>query len=133
MKEPIAAWYEAVDKPILAKHYHPKKKAVDEAKARLVGSLLDDVSLVCHTSEDGTAITSWTVGAIETAKISILQKYSRMYCLRIVRVLADLLRELQYAVMGAGHQIPCLTDFFRIFRNDDRYFASRKNWNPYRL
>lgn len=132
MKEPLAAWYESVSKPILAKHYHPKKRAADEAKARLIGSLLDEISSVRHTAEDGTDITSWTAGALETAKINTLQKYSRMYCLRIVRALAALLEALQYEVMKGRNEIPYLSDFFRIFHNEDSYFLSRKRWDPYK-
>jgi hypothetical protein len=132
MMEPLRAWDARVGKPILALHYKPRRRALDEEQARLVGALMDQISMVRHTAEDGTPITSWTAGAMETAKIGVLQKYSRMYCLRLIRFLAVNLMELQYEAMSQRHEIPHFGDFFGIFRNDDRYFLNRKTWNPYR-
>ena len=83
-----------------------------------------------HVSEDGNHISSWTDGAIASAAVPILQRYSRMYCLKIVRVLVFLLVELQYAVMKT-HEVPHFSDFFGIFYNNDSYFRSRKTWDPY--
>lgn len=132
MSEPIAAWHERVGMPILAAYYSDRQRVKDEAEAKAIGALLDQVSMVRHTAEDGSAITSWTAGAIETGKIKILQRYSRMYCLRIVRFLCVNLIELQYEVMKTHHEIPHFGDFFGIFRNDDAYFLRRKTWDPYR-
>lgn len=132
MAEPLRAWDAKVGKPILARHYNPRSRAIDEKRAKELGAIMDQFSMVLHFAEDGTPITSWTAGAMETAKIRVLQKYSRMYCLRIIRFLAVNLMELQYEGISQYQDIPHFGDFFGIFRNDDRYFLSRKTWNPYR-
>ncbi|WP_269715647.1 hypothetical protein [Caulobacter sp. NIBR2454] len=132
MQEPIAAWYHSVSQPILSKHYSARQRARNEAQAQALGALLDDISSVHHTAEDGRPIRSWSEGALATGSISILQKFSRMYCLRLFRSLTDTLGELQNIAMRARYDIPYLTDFFGIFNNDDSYFLSRKTWDPYR-
>lgn len=132
MQEPIAAWHASVGLPILEKYYSARKRREDEEQARLLGGLMDQFTLVAHTAEDGSPITSWTDGAMATAKIKVLQRYGRMYCLRIVRALTSTLGAVQVEALRAGHDVPYLTEFFRIYSNDDRYFLSRKTWDPYK-
>lgn len=131
MIEPLAAWSTRVVNPILTRHYRPARQAKDQAQAEAIGALMDRYSMVRHTAEDGSPITSWTAGATESAKIPTIQKYSRMYVLQIVRFLSTNLDELNFAALTEGFDVPHMGDFFGIFRNDDAYFLRRKSWDPF--
>ena len=54
--DPIAAWFERVTKPVLARHYKDRYRTKDERKARLVDDLMSDFTLVRHQGEAGEEI-----------------------------------------------------------------------------
>lgn len=132
MQEPIAAWHQRVGKPILAAHYSDRQRARNEAQARMLGAIMDPVSSVLHVAEDGVELTSFTEASIATGQIDTLQRYGRMYCLKVVRFLSLILMDLQYEALRAGHDVPHFSEMFGMFMNDDAYFLRRKTWDPNR-
>lgn len=126
--EPISAWSERVGKPIIETHYRAADRKRAEALACRAGLDLEEYTAVLHMAEDGTPISSVWESIIESSKIPVLQNYSRMYCLRIVRHLSYLLISIGDEFRPIDRQVPYFEEYFGIYRCKDAEFLRRKKW-----
>lgn len=123
--EPLLRWNQEVNSLIIARHYKQNPKRINEILA--VSTLMEDISDVMHTYEDGSDINSvkdlYLLGDLVTTK----QKYSVYYLYVIIRYLSNLCLHLEYL----GNFYPMLHEYFMIFRHDDdSYVLRKKSWNP---
>ena len=130
---PVTAWYRQVREPILALHYTDRQRRKVEANARAVDALMGQFTLVRHYAETGDLLDSVYEASRRTGETEVVTPWERMYVLQIARFIGDVLGELGH-VAGAQRlpDVPDLSEFFRIFNNDDRYFRTRKTWATYR-
>jgi hypothetical protein len=104
-----------------------------ESDAALVDEAIAPFTLVRHSAEDGEPISSPFDASLRTGLNSASKPWERMYVLQIARFIGGVLSDLGDAGYGQTRiEIPHLSEFFGIFRNDDRYFRSRKVWSIYR-
>lgn len=132
--DPLRVWFENVIVPILNHHYtkHQKDKHINNA--RIIDGMLNDFALVRFHAEDGSALDTAFNASLQTAQTEFAKPFSRMYVMQIMRFLSFLLSDLSHDAMKKGFEdIPYLSDFFRIFFNDDKYFKNRKTWSIYKL
>jgi hypothetical protein len=85
-------------------------------KAQRLGAALEDSVSVLHTSEEGTPIRDFAAFAQRGNDTRIVQPYSRMYCLQIVRWLAYLMYDLS-SEGGYTRQIEPLFGLYERFSN----------------
>lgn len=131
--DPIAMWDERVTALVLEKHYSSARKARDEARAQMIDDMIGPFTFVRHHTETGEAIDSAYAGSLRTAKTEFARRWERLYVLQIVRFIAEVLIALSYHGMDAGLNMPFLSEFFGIYRNDDAYLRSRRRWSIYKL
>jgi hypothetical protein len=129
--DPSKLWWDTVIVPILAKHYRPRRRASDQAVAAILGSALEDHSLVRYNHVDGSTVSSMTEGLREGARIEAATPWARMYTLQLARWLATSMKMLSYeSHRHRDPEIPELHEFFYTFGVDDSYMRSRKTWRP---
>jgi hypothetical protein len=130
--DPLKAWYERVIDPILKEHYTERHRNRHIEKSRLAEATMGAFTLVRYHTETGESLDSVYKASIHSAKTEFAKPYSRMYVMQIIRFLAVLLSELSHASMKERmEEVPYMSDFFRIFYNEDAYFRSRKTWSIY--
>ena len=130
--DPIEAWFERVTKPILDAHYQQRYRERHARNARLVEALVDGFALVRHHTEEGEEINTVYEGAALTGAAEFARPWERMYVMQIARFMAIVVSELGLAAqMARLKDVPYLSEFFAIFRNDDAYFRGRKTWSIY--
>jgi hypothetical protein len=133
LPEPVAAWWNRVGTPILAKHYSNRQRAKDTAQATAMAALIGGVTHVVHHSEDMTPISDIATLMTHGSATRIVQKYGRLYVLQLVRWLAYLMVDLSHGADGAEIEaLFGLHEPFVLFLNDDSYFLGRKTWSIYR-
>jgi hypothetical protein len=129
--DPISTWWATVGKPILEKHYKGKRRGRDEARAMVLGALLDPVSMVQFTHEEGAPIADAHSMLVHSDQTGVVQKWAPLYVLRIIRFSTVLVSDLSDE---AGYKrrlnVPDMGDHFRIFYNEDSYLKTRKTWEP---
>ena len=131
--EPVAAWWQRVGAPILAKHYSDRQRAKDAAQAAAMAALFGDVTHVLHHSEGAMPIRDLGTLMTHAGATRIVQKYGRLYVLQLVRWLAYLMVDLSQAAHVADIEPLFGSDEpFMLFLNDDSYFCNRKTWSIYR-
>lgn len=132
--DPIRAWWEHVAEPICDQHYSEQQRARDDAEAAIVGSHLNEFTMVRHHGEDGTEITDSAALFSRAQATKVVQRYGRLYVLQIVRWLAAVLSDLSHRGAYEMHIDPLmgLYEPFNIFRNPDKYLRERKTWSIYR-
>lgn len=104
---PPVDWFNKVTVPVLAKH---RPADLDGAFG---GSELDELT-----------VHAW---------IQHSRPWERMYLLGMARSIAEIMDELSSRAMGEDSRVPYLTDFYKIYLNDDTYFKTRKTWSIYKL
>jgi hypothetical protein len=130
--DPVATWYRKVTEPILAAHYTERRRDRDTANAHILETLMGPFSRVHHESETGEQIDSLYAGANATAMTKVAKPWERMHVFQIARFVGNIMSDLGGVTQTEGViEIPYFSEFFAIFRNDDSYFRSRKNWSIY--
>jgi len=133
-EDPVKSWFELVINPILKKHQTQKLRDKVQQNAQLIDELFGSHTSVIHHAESGDELNTLYEASHQTGITDFAKPYSRMYVMQIARFLGNVLSELGYAAYSTGlDTIPYLSDFFRIFNNDDKYFKKRKTWSIYRL
>lgn len=128
--DPIAAWFERVDVPIFEQRVTSRKKQSIASNAQIVAQMIQNFSMVQHTSETGTNIDTVEEGSFRTGMQEAVAPFRQLYVLQIIRFWVELVFELQYVAMAVGRQeIPFFSEVFAPFYNPDSYFRSRKTWN----
>ncbi len=128
----IEAWFKSVTKPILEKRYPLKQQKKHKQNAELIHRLIGESSIVRLHSETGNELNTIYDAALQTAKIDQAKPYTRMYVMQLFRFIAQLFTKLSYASYDLKLEtIPHMSDFFKIFNNDDQYFKTRKTWSIY--
>lgn len=127
--DPIAAWFEHVDKPLYETRITSKKKLSIENNARAVSRLMGDIALVRHTSETGTEITSVEEASFRTGLQEAVSPYRQLYVLQIIRYWVEVLSSLQNEAMHISNDIPFFSEVFALFYNEDSYIRTRKTWD----
>ena len=133
LQDPIAAWFQRVGGPILAKHYPQQKRNRDRKMAAAAQNAIEQASFVLHTSELGAPIGSIADMFEHGAKTAIIQKWGQFYTLQVIRCTAKLISNLSCRAESCSEDVPHLVEFFAIFLNEDRYLKGRKTWSPYQL
>jgi hypothetical protein len=132
--DPLKVWFQKVIVPILRLHYKKRQKEKHIKNAQIIDSLLKDKAAICFHSEDGKLLDNAFDASMQTALTDFAKPFCRMYTMQIMRFLAFLVSDLAYDAMQKGlNDIPYLSDFFAIFKNDDSYFKRRKTWSIYKL
>lgn len=119
--DPIKTWNVDVGNLILKTYpLRGKRKVPDE-----LIDLMEPHTRVLGSAEDHSLINS-VRGSVENSyRSEHINKYGRLLALQITRALASTLGEL-----GTAEDIPYMSDFFRVYMNDDKMFLSRKTWRP---
>ncbi len=132
--DPVSQWHSSVTEPVIARHYTERARQRDEHRAQVADAMMSSFTSVVHTSETGAPIRSISAAILHGAATRTVRPFTRMYVLQIARFLGHLMSTLSFASYQSGlESIPHLSDFYRIFNNDDRYFRERKCWSIYRL
>jgi hypothetical protein len=130
-QDPVALWWEKVATPICDRHYSQRQREKDEADAVAIESILGEISTVIHSTEAGEPIRDVHTFFARGRATRVVQKYSRLYTLQIVRWLASIMFDLSYR--GAYEQriqaLLGLHEPFTIFLNEDRYLRDRRTWS----
>ncbi|MGA9693578.1 MAG: hypothetical protein WBR33_19460 [Pseudonocardiaceae bacterium] len=130
--DPVVTWYRKVTEPILAVRYTGRRRDRDIANAQIIEELMGPFSRVHHESETGEQIDSLYAGANATSMAKVAKPWERMHVLQIARFVGNVVSDLGFVAQTEGvDDVPYLSEFFAIFRNDDAYFRSRKIWSIY--
>jgi hypothetical protein len=128
--DPVAQWFEEVDRVLFDKRVTNTRKARIASNARLAEELMGSISHVCHSSETGSDITSIEEGSYRTGMFEAVAPHRQFVVLQIIRYWVELLYDLQYKAQSLGKQeIPFFGDIFGLFYNEDTYLRSRKTWD----
>ncbi len=124
--DPIAEWFERVDKPLFETCVTEGKKATIARNAH-AAKLLEASSAVIHTSETGGMILTMEEASLRSGIQEAVAPYRQLYVLQIVRYWVEVLLALE--LLAASSDIPYFAEMFAIFYNDDRMFRQRKSWD----
>lgn len=126
--DPIASWFNLVDKYIWVNCIREKQKEKIIQNAAISHQLMT-MSLVFHTSETGELIENYQEASFRTGMFKAVSPRRQLYVLQIIRYWVELLWELGYQAQTLGRDaIPFFGEIFAGFYNDDSYFKSRKTW-----
>ena len=133
-QDPLALWWEKVAEPICNRHYSKKQRDQDQLESILIQNLLGEHSFVIHSTEAGEPINSVQQYLLKGRATHIVQKYSQLYTLQILRWLTSMLWQLSsYGTYKKDIQAFLgLHEPFSFFLNEDKYFRNRKTWSIYR-
>lgn len=127
--DPIAEWSRSIGAQVLTRHYTKTRREQDQRNAALIGALMDPVSLIRHSTEDGTLLETAETASLRTGENKIMQKHGTFYCAKVVRFAYMIMYDLQHEAQRAGlDDVPALHEFFFPFLNDDAYLKSRKTF-----
>lgn len=131
-KDPIKEWKDIVSNIPMNKNV---KKNI-ESKKQLNSTSFADLILMRVVSEDNKVMTD--LAKIEEHKMSMdyYNREARMLILQIIRSISDLLDKLttlaqQKSNTNQEMDIPYLSEFFVIFRNEDKYLKRRSRLSIY--
>ena len=123
--DPIKAWNTDIGSLILKKYPLRKKSQVPEILIKAI----EPHTRVMGTAEDHSPLNSLMEATQNNRRSEHINKYGRLLILQIVRTMAVTVSELTMkAYKEQTTDIPVLTDFFRIYHNEDSYFLKRKTW-----
>jgi|HubBroStandDraft_5_1064220.scaffolds.fasta_scaffold04427_3 hypothetical protein len=129
-EEPIQAWWTRVGQLILSKHYSARQQARHERIAAAIGEQADSVTSVHFHDEQGHFMGDVATILRRGSENRVVQKYSRLYTLQIVRWLSTLLSTL---IDTATHMrieaLAGLSEYFRVYPGQsDDYLLRRTTW-----
>ncbi|OLE53671.1 MAG: hypothetical protein AUG51_12485 [Acidobacteria bacterium 13_1_20CM_3_53_8] len=127
--DPIASWFETVDRAIFQLCVSAKKKATIAHNAHIVNQMIGGFSSVLYSSESGSEITDVEDASYRTGMWKAVAPYRQLFVLQIIRFWVELVWGLQDKAMAIGNDIPFLSEIFAPFYNDDSYLRSRKTWD----
>ncbi len=129
--DPVARWYENVDKVIFDSCVRPNRKAKISSNAAITENLLaEGPTLVRHTSETGSDISSVHEASYRMGFFEAVAPTRQLFVLQIIRYWVELLSELQSKATQIGKEdIPFFDEIFVLFSREDAYIRTRKTWN----
>lgn len=128
--DPMARWFDAVDRVLYEKHVTNQKKDKIIFQSRMMHELLHDVSLVRHMSETGEPIETVQDASFRTGMQDAVAVYRQLYVIQIIRYWVELISKLQNEAMKVGKEdIPFMNEIFAPFCNPDSYIKTRKTWD----
>lgn len=128
--DPVASWFENVDKEIFENQVSSRKKKKIANDAELFNRLMSSFTYLQFISEEGSAITNVREASFRAGVQEAVAPYRQLYVLQIIRYWVEIIFALQYPAMELGKQeIPFFTDIFGPFYNPDSYLKSRKTWD----
>lgn len=129
--DPVSVWHEKVDRVIFETCVSESRKRRISQNARLIDDLISSFSLVSHTSENGTHISSVEDASFRTGMFEAVAPRRQLFVLQIIRYWVELLAGLQYQAMKLREEceIPFFSEIFGVFFNDDTYMKTRKTWD----
>lgn len=128
-RDPIADWFNSVDKKIYDISISDAKKAQIAQQALVINKLIGDISYVLQSSETGDEINDLETASRIAGASAAIAPYRQLNVLQIIRYWTELLRELQYIAYSVpGADIPHFGEIFARFGNDDSYLRTRKTW-----
>lgn len=114
---------------MLREHIIESQTTTIHVNAETVAGLMDPFALARHHDESGEELNTPFDASVQTGLSDAAKPYCRMYVMQIARFFAHLMADLTYAAhVEQRPEIPHLSDFYRIFNNEDRYFRSRRTW-----
>jgi hypothetical protein len=127
--DPIADWFNSVEKAIYDKSISAAKKAKIAQQARMINQLIGDISYVLQNSEIGEEINDLETASRVAAASAAVAPYRQLNVLQVIRYWTELLQELQYLAQALpGSDIPYFSDIFSRFGNGDSLLRGRKTW-----
>jgi hypothetical protein len=127
--DPVAIWYEMVDKVIFESYVSRSRKAKILRNAQIIDDLIGNFTLVRHTSETRGDITSVQEASYRTGVFEAVAPRRQLFVLQIIRYWVELLGELQHIAMKMGKEdIRFFGEIFAPFYNPDSYLRTRKTW-----
>jgi len=128
-RDPIADWFNGVDKRIYDSSIRAAKKSQIVQQARLMNALIGESSYVLQSSETGDEVTDLETATRISLASAAIAPLRQLNVLQVIRYWTDLLRELQYLAQATGgHNIPHFSEMFARFHNEDKYLRTRKTW-----
>lgn len=132
-RDPVEAWFTDVGGWILRNKYPRGRAAKDEELARDAEKLIGSASMVLHSAEDGTPISTIYEATLQSRRFEIIQREGTLICACLARYVADVIWVLTWRARAAGaDDVPDLAEFFAILYNDDAYLRGRKNFSVIR-
>lgn len=127
--DPIANWFDQVDMLIFRTLIPERRKQRIVNDVAAAQQWMSDVS-VFHIAETGEVINEYRDVCFRTGMYKTVGPLRQLYVLQIIRYWVEILCELEHRARSFGRQeeIPTFGDIFHDFRNDDKYFRSRKTW-----
>jgi hypothetical protein len=126
--DPIATWFQKVDKPIYESYVSDKRKESISSNAQIISKMLGESSVVLHTSESGDTMTSLFESSARTGVIEAVSPWRQLFMLQIIRYWVEVLMELRDRIHLQHAEVPYFGEVLGIFYNDDSYFKTRKTW-----
>jgi hypothetical protein len=128
--DPVAAWFNQVDRPLYEARVAQRKKDTIRQNARALASILNLHMSVLHISEKGEDITDLEEASHMTGMYEAVAPYRQLYVLQVIRYWAELLSCLRERALKPGvEDMPYFAEIFRAFYNDDSYIRTRKTWD----
>lgn len=130
--DPVSRWFESVDLKLFETKVTKRKKLKIAHNAIVIDQIMGRISLVRHSSETGTSITSVEEASFRTGVFEAVAPLRQLFVLQIIRYWVEMIRELQYMAMeDCRENIPFFSEIFAPFFNDDSYLKSRKTWDTF--
>lgn len=124
IEDPLSDWYRNVVIPCWEQSVSPRIKRLEEERAIMASSLMEEFAMVRFTSEDGQSISTVKEGAYRTGIWKRTAPYVRLHALQWCRYLTE-----NIIALDQSHQdLPVFSDMYRVFYNDDKMFLGRKTW-----
>jgi len=131
--DPVASWFENVDKLIYQTKVRAKRKEKIKNNAAFIGSVLGPSAIVLHTSEAGDEIRDVEEASKMTGIWHAVAPQRQLYVVQIIRYWVELLGLLQYEAMKLpGNDIPHFGEIFALFYNEDSYIKTRRSFDKLR-
>ena len=128
-RDPIADWFNSVDKSIFDTSISEVTKVQIARRARAINKLIGDISYVLQSSETADEIQDLETASRVAGASAAIASCRQLNVLQVIRYWTELLRELQHiAYSMPGSDIPHFSEMFARFGNDDSYFRTRKTW-----
>lgn len=125
--DPIRIWYEQVDL-YFRKSVSLRKEKRIRNNSQIIGQM-EPFTIVRHTGEDENDILSVEDASYRTGIFEAVGPYRQLYTFHIIRFFVEMLSCLQYKIIKESKfEIPCFSEIFRVFYNNDSYIKSRKTW-----
>jgi len=132
LDSPQKEWFQKVVIPILEIHYKDKlfKRHVERAKN--ISYILEYFTRINVTTELDETLQDIYSASLHDLATTFAKPYVRMYTLQIIRFISLLAIDISNDLYKTNiNYIPYISDFFRIFNNDDKTFFRRKTWSIY--